>query len=198
MIVQGSEQWFALRLGRVTSSRVADVLSKGKGLTRNAYRDELVAERLSGQPCAPTFESEAMKRGTAEEPFSRSAYEAHAGVLVDECAFVEHPRLFAGASPDGLVGLDGAIEMKNPNSSTHCGYLEGGVVPSKYVPQMMWLMACSGRAWVDFVSFDSRLPEPARLFVKRLPRDDAWIKATEAEVEKFLAEVDAIVARYTL
>lgn len=206
MIAQGSTEWLALRAGKVTSSRVADVIAKGKGsapsLTRMAYRDQLVAERLTGEPCEDGFVSEAMARGSAEEPYSRAAYEALTGYMVDEVAFVEHPRLRAGCSPDGLVkdhdGSLGGIEMKNPISKTHMGYVIADTVPAKYIPQMQWAMACTGRQWWDFVSYDARLPLPVRLFVKRLKRDDEWIKATEAEVEKFLAEVDGLVARFSL
>lgn len=195
-IEQGSHEWHALRLGRVTASRVADVLSGGKGLTRAAYRNELVAERLTGTPCGSDYTSDAMRRGSEQEPFARAAYELATGCMVDLVAFVEHPRLMAGASPDGLVGTDGGLEVKNPDSATHIGYVESGVVPSKYVSQMQWAMACTGRQWWDFVSFDARLPSSLRLLIVRVPRSDEWISKTEAEVARFLAEVDELVERF--
>ena len=196
-IEQGSAEWFALRVGRVTSSKVADVLAGGKGLTRAAYRNQIVAERLTGLPCGSDFESEPMRRGKEQEPFARAAYEVARSCMVDSVAFIPHPRLMAGASPDGIVGEDGGIEMKNPNTATHIGYLEAGEVPSKYVPQMQWAMACSGRKWWDFVSFDARLPTETRLFIARPERDEEWIKQAEAAVEKFLSEVDEMVEKLT-
>ena len=195
MIEQGTQEWLALRVGRVTSSRISDLLAGGKGLTRAAYRNQIVAERLTGLPCESDFENEHMRRGTEQEPFSRAAYEVKTGVMVDLVAFVAHPRLMAGASPDGLVGADGGLEMKNPTPHVHIGYLEDARVPPKYVAQMQWAMACTGRAWWDFVSYRADLPQNARLFVCRLKRDDEWIRKTEAEVEKFLAEVDEMVER---
>lgn len=194
-IEQHTAEWLALRVGRVTSSRISDLLAGGKGLTRAAYRNQIVAERLTGLPCEDGYENEHMRRGEQQEPFSRAAYEVKMGVMVDLVPFVAHPRLMAGASPDGLVGTDGGIEMKNPMPHVHIGYLEDNRVPPKYIPQMQWAMACTERSWWDFVSYRADLPPAARLFVCRLERDDEWIKKTEAEVEKFLAEVDEIVAR---
>jgi predicted phage-related endonuclease len=194
-ILQGSPDWLTLRVGRVTSSRISDLLAGGKGLTRAAYRNQIVAERLTGIPCDDGYENDHMRRGTEQEPFSRAAYEVKTGVMVDMVPFVAHPRLMAGASPDGLVGDDGGIEMKNSATHTHIGYLEDDRVPPKYIAQMQWAMACTGRVWWDFVSYRADLPVNVRLFVKRLKRDDDWIKKTEAEVEKFLAEVDEMVER---
>ena len=192
---QGSPEWFASRLGRVTASRIADVLSRGKGVTRDAYMDQLVAEILTGE-VADTYQNEAMTRGIEQEPFARAAYEAHAGVLVDKTGGASHPRLRSGASPDGIVGDDGLLEIKCPNSSTHVRWMLDGDVPAKHRPQMLWQLACyPGRKWCDFASFDARMPEGSRVFVARLQRDDQWISAAEVEVERFLAEVDARVAQ---
>lgn len=185
-------------VGKVRAARISDVLAKGKGKTRAAYRDMLVAERLTGA-YLPSYESEAMRWGTEQEPFARAAYEAARGVMVDKPHGVSHPRLFAGASPDGVVDPDGLLEIKCPKTETHIGWMVDGEVPAEHRPQMQWQMACyPDRKWCDFVSFDVRLPESSRLFIARLMRDDAWISMAEAEVERFLAEVDEIVARYTL
>jgi predicted phage-related endonuclease len=184
-------------LGRVRASQISAVLAKGKGKTRASLRDQLVAERLTGQ-YAPSYESDAMRWGSEQEPFARAAYEAATGQLVDKLPGRSHPRLESGASADGEIGDEGILEIKCPNTATHVGWMIDGVVPPEHVPQMQWQLACyPERKWSDFASYDVRMPEPSRLWIApRLVRDDAWIAMAEAEVEKFLAEVAGIVARY--
>jgi hypothetical protein len=149
-----------------------------------------------GKPAEGGYFSDVMKWGLEQEPFARAAYEMRSGVLVDQVGFVVHPSIDgAGMSPDGLVGDQGLVEIKCPLSKTHIRYFLDGKVPSEYKPQMLWQMACSERAWCDFVSFDPRLPEDLQLFTVRFERDDAAIKAMEAEVLTFLAEVDDIIKR---
>lgn len=198
MIVQGTPEWFAQRLGKVTASRMTDVMAKvksGEAAGRANYRAELVAERLTGK-VAESFTNAAMKWGTEAEPLARAAYEAEFGVLVQEVGMVEHPRIpMSGASPDGLVSTDGQIEIKAPETKAHIETMLGGEAPAKYMPQIQWQLACTGRAWCDFVSFDPRLPPGMQMFVRRVPRDDAYIKELEAEVIKFLAEVEETVHR---
>ena len=198
MIEQGTPEWFAQRLGKVTASRVADIIAKtktGAAASRGNYMAQLVAERLTGQP-AESFKSAAMQFGTDTEPMARMAYETQIGMLVDEVAMIPHPTIeMSGASPDGLVGHEGLVEIKCPNTSTHIETLLEEKVPSKYVTQMMWQMACTGRAWCDFVSFDPRMPEDMQLFIKRVPRDNEMIASLEAEVVKFLGELDELLAK---
>ncbi|MCB5173688.1 lambda exonuclease family protein [Microvirga lenta] len=202
-IVQGSAEWLAIRCGRITASRVADVIAKtktGYGASRANYMAELIAERLTGEP-AEKFSSPAMKWGTETEPDARIAYEFRTDATVEQVALVPHPAIpMTGASPDGLVGDDGLVEIKCPNTATHIDTLISQTVPGKYVTQMLWQMACTGRQWCDFVSFDPRMPEHMRLFVKRVHRDDLRIAELEAEVREFLAEldrrVDQLVALY--
>jgi predicted phage-related endonuclease len=137
-----------------------------------------------------------MQHGTDTEPLARAAYEALRDVLVDEVGFVPHPSIImAGASPDGLVGDDGLLEIKCPNTATHIETLLSQSVPGKYNTQMQFQMACTGRQWCDFVSFDNRLPEELQLFVKRVPRDNEFIKQMEDEVVKFLNELDIKIAQ---
>lgn len=198
-VIQGSPEWFAQRLGKVTASRLADVMAKGKGsaeaATRATYRAELVAERLTGK-AAEGFTNAAMKWGTDCEPLARAAYEAEYGLLVTETGMVAHPHIpMSGASPDGFVSIDGLIEIKCPETKGHIDTILSGEAPTKYIPQMQWQMACTGRAWCDFVSFDPRMPEDMKLFVKRVPRDDKRIAELEDEVVAFLAEVSDTVAR---
>lgn len=193
---QRSEEWFAARLGKATASRIPDVVAKtktGYGASRANYKAELVVERLTGQQ-APSYSSQAMEWGTDKEPEARAAYAFHADCEVVECGFFDHPSInMCGASPDGLIGTDGLVEIKCPNTATHIDTLLSGAVPAKYVTQALWQMACTGRQWVDYVSFDPRLPEPMRLFVKRIPRDDIAIAEMSREVITFLGEVAATV-----
>ena len=194
MIVQGSPEWFAARLGKVTASRVADVIAKtakGYGASRANYAAELIVERLTGAR-EEGFKSAAMQWGNDNEPRAREAYEFKSGLWVDQTGFIIHPRIKdAGASPDGLVGDDGMLEIKCPNTATHLDTLSSGKPAGKYVTQMQWQMACAERAWCDFVSYDPRLPNELRLFVVRVERDDAMIESLEAEVIAFLVELEA-------
>jgi len=196
MIEQGTPEWFAMRLGKVTASRITDVLAKvktGEAVTREDYRTELVVQRLTNQPSEP-FTNAAMEWGVEQEPMARIAYEAQANVFVEQVSFVEHPTIeWFGCSPDGLVGEEGLIEIKCPSSKNHIKYLLGGKPPAKYVPQMQCQMAVTGRKWCDFVSYDPRLPKDLQLFVVRLERDVSFIMSIEEEVDKFLKEVNVMV-----
>jgi len=191
---QGSQEWMAIRLGKVTASRVADVMAKtksGPSASRTNYMAQLLCERLTGNP-TECFTNAAMAHGTATEPEARLAYSFHHDADVTEIAFVDHPTIaMAGASPDGLIGNDGLLEIKCPNTATHLDTLASGKPAGKYVTQMQWQMACTGRQWCDFASYDPRLPEHLRLFVTRIPRDGEMIAAMEAEVTAFLGELDA-------
>lgn len=197
---QGTEAWYAARLGKVTASRVADVVTRTKtgwGASRANYMAELVAERLTGKP-AEKFTNAAMQWGIDNEAEARTAYEFWTDSAVEQTGFVPHPSIrMSGASPDGLVGSDGLVEIKCPNTATHIDTLLGQSVPQKYVLQMQWQMACSGRQWCDFASYDLRLPEAMQLFVARVMRDDKAIASLESDVVEFLAELDAKVAALT-
>jgi putative phage-type endonuclease len=186
---QGSNEWLLERLGHVTGSRVSDALAKKGTATRDNYLWQLVAERLTGQ-VQESFTNAAMIRGTEQEPIARAAYEAHTGNFVDQTGFTKHPTIeWFGASPDGLIGGDGLVEIKNPNTSTHLQYRKSGQPPSKYRYQMMAQLACTGRKWCDFVSFDSRLPESKQLFVVRFEPDAKDMEAMLEAVQEFLDEV---------
>jgi len=195
---QRTDDWFAARIGKVTASRVADVVAKtksGYSASRDNYMAQLVCERLTGKP-AESFSNAAMQWGTETEPLARAAYEAKMDVLVDEVGFIDHPSIVnSGASPDGLVGIDGLIEIKCANTSTHIDTLLSQTVPKKYADQIFWQMACTNRDWCDFVSYDPRLPPDLQLFIKRIPRDDKYIKLLEAEVIEFLTETAHKVAQ---
>ena len=189
---QRTDEWFAARIGKVTASRVADVIAKtksGYGAGRANYLADLVVERLTGQK-SQGFSNAAMEWGTEQEPHARAAYSAKTGILVEEVGFIDHPTVaMSGASPDGFAE-EGLIEVKCPNTATHLEYVLAELPPLKYFTQMQWQMACTGRPWCDFVSFDPRLPERLQLLIVRVPRDDVYIAMLEAEVKKFLAELD--------
>jgi putative phage-type endonuclease len=188
---QRTPEWFAKRLGLVTASRIADVMAKvktGTAASRSGYMTQLVTERLTRQP-TEGYQSAAMEWGIEQEGAARAAYEARTGVLVDEVDFVRHPILEAGASPDGLVGEDGCIEIKCPNTATMLEYIEDRSVPRKYLLQIQWQLACTGRNWCDFVAYDPRLPEHLQLLVIRVPRDEEVIEQIAAEVGRFVVEL---------
>lgn len=187
---QGTDEWFAARLGKVTASRAADVMTKKGSAARANLSAQLVLERITNTK-GESFSSAAMQWGVDQEPFARAAYEAHSGVWVDTVGFVQHPTIErAGASPDGLVGHDGLVEIKCPNTATMIDTLLTGKVPSHYATQMQMQMACTGRAWCDYAVFDSRMPVKAQLFVKRVQRDQKFIDDLNQEIIAFLAEVE--------
>jgi putative phage-type endonuclease len=191
-MIQGSPEWFAARLGKVTASKVADVMAttkSGPAASRQNYMMDLLCQRLTGT-IEQGFTNAAMQRGTEMEPIARSAYEARNGLFVTEVGLIDHPTLegFA-ASPDGLVGDDGLIEIKCPNTATHVAFLRTGKPDGKYIWQMLAQMACTGLQWCDFVSFDDRLPEPLQFASVRIMRDDAKIADMLAGVTAFLKEL---------
>jgi putative phage-type endonuclease len=197
-IVQYTPEWWAARLGNVTASRVADVIAKtksGYSASRDNYMAQLICERMTNT-VAESYSNAAMQWGTETEPLARAAYESYADVLVDEVGYIPHPIIErAGASPDGLVGLDGQIEIKCPNTATHIDTLISDQVPAKYFTQMQWQMACTRRAWCDFVSFDPRLPNGLQLFVKRVEYDAEFAEMLAVEIVKFLAELDIKISK---
>lgn len=196
LIEQGTEAWKAQRMGKVTASRISDMLARTKsgwGAGRANYAAQLVAERLTGT-VTEGFRSAEMQWGSDTEADAKLAYAFRSNAEIEPVGFVDHPTLpMAGASPDGLVGADGLIEIKCPLTATHIDILLEGAIPSKYVLQMQWQIACTGRQWCDFVSFDPRMPESMSLFIRRLVRDDAKIAEIENEVVLFLNDVEATV-----
>ena len=198
---QGSAAWLQARCGRVTASNIADVLSrsrdrKSEGATRRNYKARIISELLTGRPQEHGYTNKAMEDGIALEPFARGAYEARHNVMVDQVGLVLHPAIDrAAASPDGLVGAEGLVQLKCPYPATHIGYLLAGVVPSEYEPQMSWEIACTEREWCDFVSYCPIFPQYLQLFVMRFQRDDKRIQEITAEVIVFLREVDEMIER---
>ncbi len=190
--VQGSIEWFADRCGKATGSRIADLTAKtksGYGASRKNYMSQLIVERLTGL-VAESYSNAAMDWGTAQEPVARNLYAFLNDVDVVETGSVNHPTIeMTSASPDGLVDADGLVEIKCPNTATHIDFLLSGTIQGKYIKQMQWQMACTGRKWCDFVSFDPRLPDDLQIKVIRIDRDNSMISGLEEEVTKFLNEL---------
>lgn len=204
-VMPGSEEWKLARAGKVTSSVIADMLSKPRSKSdtesagRRNLRAQLVAEIMTGVPYKGGFVSEDMRWGIEHEPEARAAYEVRHGTLVDQVGFVLHPSIVrAGASPDGVVyapdGTFGLVEFKCPKTATHIKYMLAGKVPEEYQPQMLWQMACTGAPWVDFCSFDPRLGSDHEFYSIRFARDDGRIKEMESDARIFIKEVEAMIA----
>jgi len=192
-LIQGSDEWKQSRIGKATASRISDIVAKtksGYSTSRANYMAQLVVERMTNQ-VAESYSNAAMEWGIENEEFARAAYEAKTGNMVDQVGAIDHPRIaLSAASPDGLVGDDGCLEIKCPNTATHIETLLGDEPAKKYYDQMQWQMVCANRSWSDFVSFDPRMPAHLQLFVKRIQRNDLYIAELEKEVVQFLAEVD--------
>jgi putative phage-type endonuclease len=205
MIEQRTEEWFQQRLGKVTASRISDVIAKtktGVSTSRQNYLVQLVSERLTGKK-GDSFVNQAMLDGIERESAARELYMRTRGVSVTEVGFFDHPTIaMSGASPDGAVNAEeegkyiGLIEIKCPIETTHTNTLMRKSVPSKYIPQMQWQLACTNARWVDFVSYNPNFPEELQLFVARVDRDDSYIIGElEAEVIKFLDEVEQTIIK---
>ncbi len=198
---QRTPEWFEVRRGKVTASHMRDVTSKGRGSqpskTRESYMTKLAVERLTGN-VGDNFTSQFMQDGIDREPDAISNYEFYKNVDVDQIGFVDHFKIkMSGASPDGLIGEEGLIEVKCPKATTHFEYLKNKTIPSEYIKQMDWQLACTGRQWCDFVSFHPDFPEELQLLIIRHKRDDQAIKELEEAVQIFLDDLDKTVAELT-
>lgn len=198
-VEQGSPEWHLARAGKVTASRIQDgILAKarngGESSGRRNYRAQLVSEILTGRPQEDGYMSKAMKDGIELEPFARAAYEVATDASVRRVGLVRHPTIErAAASPDGLVGEDGTLQIKCPFAATHISWLIAGEPPEEHRPQMLWEMVCTGRSWCDFVSYCEALPKELRIFRRRYSFEVARAVEITAEVKIFLTEVDSIL-----
>lgn len=198
---QGSPEWHEARCGRVSASRIADIVARtksGPSASRATYLGEIIAERLTGRT-APSYTNAAMQWGNEQEPAARALYEMETSHEVVEIGTVIHPDIdWACASPDGLIkDTKGLVEIKCPNTATHINTLLGGAIDKRYITQMQWQMECTGYAWCDFVSFDPRLPTNMQLHIQRVERDNKLIGELIEEVRLFLIEVDARIEGLT-
>lgn len=190
---QRTNEWFQSRIGKVTASRISDVMAKtknGYSVSRQNYMTQLLCERLTNAK-EDTYTNTAMQRGIDLESAARQHYELENLCSVVETGFIEHPVICnAGASPDGLVNDDGLIEIKCPNTLTHLSFLKSSKPKREYVLQMQWQMMCTGRKWCDFVSYDDRLPGYLSFKCVRIHYDENLAEEIKAEVIKFLKELD--------
>ncbi|MFO6238548.1 lambda exonuclease family protein, partial [Pseudomonas aeruginosa] len=192
-MLQQTDDWFAQRLGKVTASKVKDVMAKGRGgapsATRQNYMMQLLCERLTGKR-EEGYTNAAMQRGNDLEPIARAAYEMYEDCEVVEVGLILHPSIDGfGASPDGVILLDNGrrgLEIKCPNTAQHIAVVQSGKHDTQYEWQMLAQMACADLESVDFVSFDDRLPEELQYVCFRYQRDEARIREMEAEVMAFL------------
>lgn len=198
---QGSDGWRQERCGYITASRIGDVLTKPRkgskeSAQRRNYLATLVCERMTGKVQEDGYQSFEMKLGTEREPFARAEYELLTGGFITNVGFMKHPRIaMAGASPDGLVGKDGLIQIKCGKRATHLEWMTKRIVPLDHRPQMLWEMAVTGRQWCDFVSYNPDFPDRLQLFIARFKRDEAEIQAVEEEVMRFDAEVNEAIQK---
>lgn len=191
---QRTDDWFTARLGKVTASRIGDVMAKtknGYSASRQNYMAQLICERLTNKKEESSYTNSAIQRGIELEPIARQYYELENVCRVVEVGFIPHPTIEnSGASPDGLVNDDGLIEIKCPNTWTHLEFMQSLIPKREYILQIQWQMICTGRQWCDFVSYDDRLPDNLSFKCIRIYHDDVQAKEIEAEVIKFLQELD--------
>lgn len=194
-IVQGTDEWFAARLGKVTASRIADVMMKPTTAGYQNYRSQLICERLTGRP-TETFQSAAMQHGTDTEPQARAVYTMATGNMVQQVGFIDHPTIpMCGASPDGLIGEDGLVEIKCPQPTEHIRMLTGGEPKRNYVLQMQWQMACTGRLWCDFENFNPDFPDEMQTHILRIEADHTLQDEIASAVAAFLDDVEETMAK---
>ncbi|EDU9605052.1 YqaJ viral recombinase family protein [Salmonella enterica] len=201
MMLQRSPEWFAARCGKVTASRLYDLMTRtksGYAASRQNYMAELICQRLTGKP-EEGFTNAAMMRGTELEPVAREMYALNEfDAVISEVGLIDHPTIAGfAASPDGLVNDDGLIEIKCPNTWTHLQTLKTGVPKRQYLLQMHAQMMCTGRKWCDFVSFDDRLPPELAYFKTRINFDEVLAEEIEQEVVKFLTELETEIQNIT-
>ena len=193
-IEQGSIEWNQLRLGKVTASRIKDVMTNGRGSaiskTSESYMYELLADLLTGEP-QPFFENDAMRWGTETEPKARLMYELKTGIEVEQVAFIEHSD-FIGVSPDGLIGNTGLIEIKCPKTTTQLKRSQQENYHTDYKYQIQMQLWVSERDWCDFLSFDPRLQGKAKYLCERVYRDEKIIADMQDKTEVFVDKLKSL------
>ena len=192
--LQRNEDWHAQRCGKVTASRIKDMGAKPiKGKQYNALTLTILSERLTGVQ-EETKTTGPIQWGIDQEPYAVIAYENETGTFVEDVGLINHPIIeMSGASPDGLVGKNGQLEIKCPATTTHLNTILAQEVPVEHIPQITWQLACTRREWCDFVSYDPRLPEHLQLFIKRVFVKDLDISGVESAVLAFNCVVGSAV-----
>lgn len=192
-VAQRSPEWFALRAGKLTGSCAKDMLAtiqKGEAASRRDLKFKLVAERLSQSSQEDGYTNAVMQWGIDHEAEAIAAYEATTGRFVDAIGFCEHDELLVGTSPDGFISTDGILSVKCPKTATHIRYIRDGKEPSEHIAQNTHELWLTGRQWIDFVSYDPRLPDALRLFIVRVTRTQPELDDYGRKALAFLAEVE--------
>lgn len=199
-VEQGTDEWFELRLGRLTSSHAAKMLatkaSSGEAAERRNLRVKMVLERLTGKIEQDAWTSRPMQRGTEMEPLAIAAYEAMTGSMVERIGFLAMDDARAGASPDGIVGEigpesnGGVVEVKCPLAATHLGYLKSGEIPGNYMAQILHLLWVTGAEFVDWMSYHPDFPETLQTKLIRVPYNEGDVATYGAKALEFLGEVN--------
>jgi len=193
---QRTDEWFKARLGKVTASKVSDVLAKiksGEAAVRRNYKMQLATERLTNQK-TDTYINQAMQDGIDREDTAREIYEIVRDIKVEQVGFIDHPTIkMAGASPDGLLPDNGVLEIKCPIETTHTTNLLERKLPSRYISQVQWQIACTGAEYANFVSYNPNFEPKLQLMFIEVERDNEYIEMLEEEVSTFLLEVDEVV-----
>lgn len=185
-----------LRIGCISASRISDMLSGGKGITRERYAAQLAAERMTGRPHRANVSTSATRHGHEFEPMARMKYELKHMVMVSGTGseWVPHPFIQnAGCSPDGMVDEDGLTEFKNPETHTFFRYLATGEIPKDYKAQMLWQLACTRRKWCDWVAHDPDMPDEYGYIEVRFEPAASEIADLEREVRFFNAEIEDLI-----
>lgn len=201
MIEQRTDEWFAQRLGKVTASNLDAVMATGRNgspsVSRANYMSQLLIQRLGGASFDSVPMTDAIQWGIEKEDEARVNYEFDNDCDIEEVGFIDHPTIdMTGASPDGLVGSDGLVEIKCPNTTTHFEFIDSGKISRKYMLQMQWQMACTERSWCDFISYDPRLPTGLQMEIKRIHIDEEKVASITEKVKRFLYELDEKESRY--
>ena len=189
-VEQGSKEWQEGRIGIPTASNFDKlVTTKGEpSKQRQKYMYQLAAERITGVK-EESYQNAVMQRGIEMEAEAKAMYELITGdtVMIVGICYPDKKKLW-GCSPDGLIGDDGALEIKCPTSAVHVGYLLDNVLPLDYFQQTQGQLLVTGRKWVDFFSFYPGLPP----LLIRVKPDEKFLKILRIELEMFVKELEEV------
>lgn len=199
-LIQGSESWFKARMGKITASKLSDLMKKtkyGESTYKTRLRMELAIERITGKSASDNFMNQAMKNGVEREPDARLLFEAITGKEVALCGSFDHPEVVnTSASPDGLIrGENAVLELKCPTHVTHAKNLLSDKMPKNYEYQVQWQIACTESEYAYFASYHPDFPPELRLKYIRVEKDDKLIAEIEKEVREFDAEVEDLITK---
>ena len=199
-LIQGSEEWFASRVGKITASRLGDIMRKtryGESTYKAKVRLELAIERITGKSANSITPNKAMLDGIEREPDARKLFEAVTGKEVAEVGSFDHPTIVnTAASPDGLIrGENACLELKCPTHATHAKNLMSDTMPKNYVYQVQWQIACTESDFAYFASYHPDFPKDLRLKWVRVEKDDSVIKSLEEAVRQFDIEIEDLIIK---